>query len=320
MTGAERIEVPIRWGAVEKIGPCWASGTNIGLRYETGDQWTPIVGFGIDRSRRMVPLKSLMEALECLAYHDARHNAQSRSGMAAHFDLSRAKVKAYLELVERDALLFHWLSETPGSPVSWQQYRRLTGDLSLIPESEAGTLRTVLLQAADPEVYVCLSVSRVPRRGCWHVGMGAERDLGEALAKSTREWLGLVNSHRVMGGSCPPSVFEDGQENIFSVHHTNSADPGISALLDHITSGREAPPAPGGKESLWGSTRFEQLKTRSPLHTVVVSDNPNLLPLYFTERFTLERARYLENPRLKQALPERFRFHSASQFLAHPLT
>jgi hypothetical protein len=321
MTGAYDIAAPIRWGAVEKVGPCWASGTNIGLQYPSGDQWTPIVGFGIDRSRRMVPLKSLMEALECLAYHDARHNAQSRSGMAAHFDLPRAKMKAYHELVERDALLFHWLSETPGEPLRWQDYRELTGDLSLIPESESGPIRTVRLQAADPEIFVCMSVSRVPERGCWHVGLGSERDLGEALAKSTREWLGLVNSHRVTGGVCPPSTFEDGQENIFSVHHARSSEPGISALLDHITSGKEtaqktAAIIPG----LWESTSFKQFRTRSPLHTVVISDNSQLLPLYFTERFKLERARYLENTRLRAALPEKFRFHSASQFLAHPLT
>jgi hypothetical protein len=241
--------------------------------------------------------------------------------MAAHFDLPRAKMKAYHELVERDALLFHWLSETPGEPLRWQDYRELTGDLSLIPESESGPIRTVRLQAADPEIFVCMSVSRVPERGCWHVGLGSERDLGEALAKSTREWLGLVNSHRVTGGVCPPSTFEDGQENIFSVHHARSSEPGISALLDHITSGKEtaqktAAIIPG----LWESTSFKQFRTRSPLHTVVISDNSQLLPLYFTERFKLERARYLENTRLRAALPEKFRFHSASQFLAHPLT
>jgi hypothetical protein len=323
MTGAHEIDVPIRWGEVEKVGPCWASGTNIGLKYKEGDLWTPIVGFGIDRSRRMVPIKSLMEALECLAYHDARHNAQSRSGMAAHFDLEKAKVKAYLELVERDAFLFHWLSEAPALPVSWQKFKKLTGDLSLIPETEAGKLRCVQLQPADADVFVCMSVSRVPGRGCWHVGLGTERDLGEALAKSTREWLGLVNSHRVMGGACPPATFEAGQENIFSVHHTHSVDPGIGALLDHLTSGKESPPdlpKADEKGSLWDSTRFEQLRTRSPLHSVVIADNPRLLPLLFTERFKLERPRYLENERLKRALPRSFRFHPADGFLAHPLT
>jgi ribosomal protein S12 methylthiotransferase accessory factor YcaO len=145
----------------------------------------------VDRSRRMVPIKSLMEALECLAYHDANHGAQSRSGMAAHFDLRQAKVKAYLELIERDAFLFHWLSEIPGVRVDWRKYRDRTGNLSLIPESESGALRIIQLQAADPEVHVCMAVSQVPGRGCWHVGLGTERDLGEALAKSTRDGRGL---------------------------------------------------------------------------------------------------------------------------------
>src|SRR4051812_9019731 len=99
MAGADQIYLPVRWGDLRKVGPCWATATNIGLVYESGDEWTPIVGFGIDRSPRVAPLKALMEALECLAYHDARHHAQSRSGMAAHFDVKQAQIKAYLELV-----------------------------------------------------------------------------------------------------------------------------------------------------------------------------------------------------------------------------
>jgi hypothetical protein len=152
------------------------------------------------------------------------------------------------------------------------------------------------------------------------VGLGTERDLGQAAAKSTREWLGLVNSHRLMGGACPPDRFEAGEENIFAVHHTYSMQPGVGALIDHLTSGKETPTKiPYLNNGLWESTRFNQLKTRSPRHAVVISDNPDLLPLYFTERFFLERARYLENARLKKAIPERFRFHPQDRFLAHPL-
>lgn len=327
MTGADQASVPIRWGEAQKVGPCWTSATNIGLKYPSGDQWTPIVGFGIDRSRAVAPIKSLMEALECLAYHDARHGAQSRSGMAAHFDLQKAKLKAYMELVERDGFLFHWLSETPGIPIDWREYRKLTGDLSLIPESESGPLRCVQLSSADPEIKICMAVSRVPSIGCWHVGLGAEKELGSAVARASREWLGLVHSHRVTGGKCPPAVFEAGQENIFAVHHTRSVDPTISGLLDHITAGKEVPfelPLEGDRSSvgkqLWDATHFQRLKTRSLRHCVVMAENSELLPLYFVERFHAERSSYLKNERLRKALPERFRFHSADRFLGHPLT
>ncbi len=61
---------------------------------------------------------SLMEALESLALDDAGSPARSRHGVAAHFTEAEARRGAYGELVERDAFLYHWMTERPGRAVA----------------------------------------------------------------------------------------------------------------------------------------------------------------------------------------------------------
>src|SRR4051794_33557125 len=86
MTG---IALPVRWSRLERFGPLWLSTVSLQL-----GETNYVTGFAVDRDRRILPIKVLMEALETLAVRDHALSLQSRTGMAAHFTAEEARATA----------------------------------------------------------------------------------------------------------------------------------------------------------------------------------------------------------------------------------
>jgi ribosomal protein S12 methylthiotransferase accessory factor YcaO len=107
-----------------------------------------------------------MEALEFVAAKDAGMSLPSRTGLAAHRTLQLAQNSAFQELVERDAFLYHWLTETPASPCEF-----------LFPfSSELNRVfrpQLVELQSATAAILVFCVASIHPELKCWMIGLGA---------------------------------------------------------------------------------------------------------------------------------------------------
>lgn len=308
MTG---IDFPVHWTGIERVG----ARSIVLAELCPPDLPSGIRGYAVDRKRPILMVKALMEGLESVAIRDAGLELQSRTGMAAHFREVDARESAYRELLERDALLFHWLSECPGRPVELAPVR---AELQGVPEGES--LRAVSLRSVDPSVAVCFVGSRSPRHGCWHVGLGTGSAPESALGKALGEWTASVFAHR--GDRCPTETKRSPRREALSAHHAGTRDPEVAALLEHVLAGTEAPEADDPREGqdLRTSTRFSPLPSRSPRYAVVRAENALLLPLLFSDAFFAHRAEYLASPRLARELARRpRRHHGGERFLPHPI-
>ncbi len=304
------------WRTLTRIGPAWAGFVSVKLGPNQD-----FLGGAVDESRRVQAIRCLMEALESVAITQSNLDLQSRTGLSANFSEESAKAGAYAELVERDALLYHWLSETPAREVDHphplvETARNLT---------QEGQLRVVQLSSADPGIVVCLAASRSPMHGCWHLGMGTGPSVSFASRKATLEWLASVHAHRARG-DCPSKKSRDAD---LARHHLISMEPDVARLLELILGVNPSMCASSSvsfdetlidSSSLRSATRFTRLKTLSPRYFVIQAQNKLLLPLHFSQPYVAAREFYLANPRVKSARERRApgQFHPADRFLLHP--
>lgn len=73
-------------------------------------------GYGESNDREMAVTKSVSEAFERVVFKNCRglkDCSWNSNGWASHYSLERAKQAAFRELLERDGILSHWLSEMP---------------------------------------------------------------------------------------------------------------------------------------------------------------------------------------------------------------
>lgn len=313
------IQLPTVWGPLDRVGNTWLGGVVV----QNGKKMYR--GSASDSSRRILPIRALMEALETMAIYRTGLDLQSRTGLAAAFSEKEARDRAYQELIERDALLYHWLGEVPGQAAESNLLSRFKKKLADGVE-ETQNLLAVRLWSADPEVHVYLAGAK-SSYGCWALGMGAAVNKSDALKKSLFELLAKVAVHRAEN-ACYAKVLRDEDESSrrfeLAAHHLSTKEPEISSLLEHVLGGtRNANGAThhsADPSRLRAKTQYRALQVEAKNYFVVQSSNPDLMPLYFGKRFHEYRHHYLANPRLSQALSgSQYRFHSLERHLPHPI-
>lgn len=129
-------------------------------------------------------------------------NYTDSSGSAAHTTSEEVLKKAYLEFVERQSLVYSWLSQHPGEVI----------DIRSIPSFKIKLLYNNLKSVVDnlyiyeisivPEVYVILTLGYV--KNIFSVGLGAGWNLIEAIQSSLDEFIMIFESmisNRFFGNS-----------------------------------------------------------------------------------------------------------------------
>ena len=156
--------------------------------------------------------KSISEAVERVLYRvlkGSSHGTQNTSGWAAHLNRELAKKAALQELLERDAVLAHWLCEIPFQEIrldtcpawiqSWAQ-RTLTG--SPYPE-----LRILVSHCG----YIpTLSAALVAPTGAGVISHAASQTLEGALSKALSETCALARNAaagKIAGAALRPAAY-----------------------------------------------------------------------------------------------------------------
>jgi ribosomal protein S12 methylthiotransferase accessory factor YcaO len=106
-----------------KVEPCSKGVREEGLRISkfsfitraVSDHGLEGFGFGEGENELLTFQKSIAESVERLIYRSlkAHLNTTSSNGWAVHLSEKKARESAFNELLERDAALAHWLTETP---------------------------------------------------------------------------------------------------------------------------------------------------------------------------------------------------------------
>ena len=312
-----RASLRARWSTPPRFHGCWSSLVLL-AESESEDAFkSPLAGgFSLDSSLSRASIRALMEALEFVAAKDAGMILPSRTGLAAHRTLKLAQSAAFQELVERDAFLYHWLTETPAVPCEF-----------LFPFSSELNRefrpQLVELESATPVIQVFCVASVHPELKCWMIGLGAGPNREVAERKAWLEWLASVYRHREVRG-CPPVPESDGPRRWISVHHEESKNVEVSALCTKILRPSfDAISSPDGQvkrdgSALFEQSRFIQLPSRNSHYAVVLAKNSELLPLYFGPEYFGAREEYLRNPRLRNLDLRRLEYHQNDKFLPHP--
>ena len=246
------------------------------LKNETEPDAPAHTGFGIDPDARMAELKAFAEALESLTLRRTRSSAGSRTGMAAHGTVAAARTTATLELLERDAFLFHWMTGRPGESVP-----------------APGRWKSVALQARAKEVSVVL-VGRRSDHGCWLLGMGASRNRETASQKALLEAEAAAWRHDWLGG-CGPIRPGDEQAQ----HHRHSTETPVSARIQEILNGGSSSVDRRADRSLedWEASVTTQVLARYERRgrgelVVVRCSSAELMPLEFGMSFSAAYTNY----------------------------
>jgi hypothetical protein len=179
-------------------------------------------GFGFSKSPKLAVIKSAMElreALEMQRLFASDPTVKHRSGFAMHTDPKSAETSAFNELFERDALLTHWITESPPIAVT----RLQDGFLELE------------LQCADPN-RSAFAVTKKTHYGCWILGLGCSESQAQAKEHAYRECLASEFRH----DWCQSCL--TGQHPI-ALHHRNTASGPVQELWEKLVySNVKTPP------------------------------------------------------------------------------
>ncbi len=112
-------------------------------------------GFGEDDNELCAIQKSMSEAVERAAFYLARtlqpnFEFHSTNGWAAHVTEEKCKENALYELLERDAVLLHWLKQIPMSevaPLSFPAWLKAWAEKELVRSSNFNSLRVLISSA-----------------------------------------------------------------------------------------------------------------------------------------------------------------------------
>lgn len=311
---------PSTWTQMERMGGYWLQ--MVMLESQVGEAKVKGKGFAMDKSRRVVCIKALMEALEQLAYIDAGLTLQSRNGIAADYSREAAVDTAYLELIERDALVFHWVGEVPFLAVSDDVERQVPKWIRGIEELEK-QIHVRKLHSADPSIHVFLATLYSDTYRCWQVGMAAHRAEREAAYKAVRELAGQAFAHRIE--KICPGELESKKRKLLDVdiQHLLTRDESVSRLMRHLLSpAQDLSWIKLDPDQVRRALACTDLPTLNNKYSVVRGENSLLMPIRFGKTFEKAAPEYLRNPRLIQLFSGKrpdWRFHAAEDLIPHPL-
>lgn len=120
------------------------------------------------------------------------------SGVSGHFDKNSATLSAWLELIERDAFLVHWLNTLSPKKIALEEKALIDEDLkTLLRECREQRIECHMLDiTSDIEVPVCLAIVRMNTLEGIKVGIGAKAgfDGEHVVKKALVEALGILSS------------------------------------------------------------------------------------------------------------------------------
>mgnify|MGYP003393275034 CR=1 FL=1 len=307
------IEARLKWSIPDRIGSFWFQLATL----EVEDRkWT---GFGAGKSLRIAAVKACAEAVEMQSLSDSGQNLQSRSGSAASLGLKEAKIKALEELIERDAFLFHWLTEQPGGLVDAKIVRPLLASLGWSENCHLVELRSKCV-----EIKVAFAATPSLRDGCWHLGLGSASTIFAAAEKALTECRASIYFHDIIGG-CRPMDFGPKANlgaNVLKEHHALTKDKKFAGLIHRIAS---APTALDRRlrelkrlDDLMLEAEFNELASISHRLTVVHAKNRSLLPLVFGATFDSWSSSVSEYADVGANLNKNRLFHPPDGYLRHP--
>jgi hypothetical protein len=194
------VRLPSGENVVVKIERTSKSVRPVGLRFSTFAFMTEVsagdargFGFGEAPTQLIALQKSIAEGVERAIYKAVKgtdHGTTTSNGWAAHINRARALESAVDELVERDAVLVHWLGKIPMkeiAPSTWPSWllRWTNKELALTPtfnqlrilvssEGYRPTITTVLINSTGHAVLSHAASTSI------------ERALPKALAETCR--------------------------------------------------------------------------------------------------------------------------------------
>ena len=139
----------------------------------TASNGVSATGFGEGEHDLLTLQKSIVEAIERVVFCSMKRldsSIRSSNGWAAHGDAEKSMRSAAFELLERDAVLTHWLTETPLSEVDAVSFSPkitawVNGDLAFAPRftnlrilvSNLGRIPSVTTVLSDQNGFAVLS-------------------------------------------------------------------------------------------------------------------------------------------------------------------
>jgi len=231
-----------------------------------------LIYVGLDQDFSLCAEKAFSELCEgVFQYQENRLEGLNRSGISAHLTFDMAKNKSYLELLERDSFLMHFLCPSLNN-TSLELY-----DCDLL------TLATNKLQSVDAEVMTVITSIYCKVDNVYYIGLASGLSLqpiSSLIQRSQFEATMLYNNWTLPKFSCKTK--------------TNTK---YSTLLPHLISTQELSSQAALKEIAHGGSdkilnylidkeklsvmKYKNYKSRS----VVQAVHPQLIPLSFGEKW-----------------------------------
>ncbi len=218
----------------------------------------------------------------------------NRSGFAANFDQQMAAQSALEELLERDALLFHWISETP-----FLAKKNLSNDFVAYELFCADSSRSVI------------AVAKLSQFDCLYLGLGCNSDPQLALGHAYREAVSCQFRHEWMK-SCTTGTRATAQ------HHRSTQMQDSKIIWQKITDNLGALSVPQNFYDR-SQMKIEVISSEVDRPFVIRATHPDLLPLEFGSHFQKMKPLYCEQ--IKKRIPEwdLLKTSHGNELVAHPL-
>jgi hypothetical protein len=182
------------------------------LRFSGTDKYSPAIA----------AKKAFSEYLEALTLWDlGATEEESRSGWACGRTEQEAEESAYQELIERDALVTHFLCP---ELKTW-----------VLPAPAGGKeFRLVRLQSVDPKLVVVLCGYFLENSGRWLIGGACEQREMLAAQKAVLE---VVMMRKDWHGAPPEAGMDQPKREAFWPHWESSSDPLVMKNVEAVFSG-----------------------------------------------------------------------------------
>jgi hypothetical protein len=235
-------------------------------------QWGTLRASGSSPSIEEAFFKALIELGEVIA--TKKSGLQNRNGIAGGFLASKALARAQAELIERDAFLFHYRSQTPFCA-------EIPLDEDLL-EDYGSEVRVYEMASADSKNRCAIATDvRCANQTseCLWIGLGASEDIHEAARRALREYRFMLLDHRLRPGWCERVKRDPSSTNrLTDVHHSHSRDPRSLKRFAELCSNIRATDREQISQGRWKSKKLESVIRFVSYRCVL---HPDLIPMEF---------------------------------------
>lgn len=219
-------------------------------------------GFSSD-SVRLAAIKSFSEYLEAISLYNFKNQYEkSRSGCATGYSFDIALKNAYLELIERDSFISHFLCpELNSQPIINKFYN---------------SIELVRLQSSDNTIVVVMATLK--NENYYYIGLGASENEKIAIEKSVLEVMMLKKDWQPYPLGYIPRTE---RANMFFKHWQAGHTLEVINRINKILNGKGKLQLPSNSNINKSKILFHNIY--SPKHHTVYITHPELLILTFGE-------------------------------------